>query len=148
MAVPWFIFRTGLALLGGLSGMHADSHAPPSLYKESLHERRTSHAAVIRRTRQCSQPSCLGHRVHGARDLPVLSARPDRHRGDRVLGAGEHQAQPGRPGRCASLVRQRQDLVLGGTAFAIIGLLLNIVMLATGGMEQYMEMMQQMQQMQ
>ena len=34
------------------------------------------------------------------------------------------------------------------TAFAIIGLLLNIVMLATGGMEQYMEMMQQMQQMQ
>ncbi|MFT3669616.1 MAG: CD225/dispanin family protein [Pseudoxanthomonas sp.] len=34
------------------------------------------------------------------------------------------------------------------TAFAIIGLLLNIVMLATGGMEQYMEMMQQMQQVQ
>jgi hypothetical protein len=34
------------------------------------------------------------------------------------------------------------------TAFAIIGLLLNIVVLATGGMEQYMEMMQQMQQMQ
>lgn len=34
------------------------------------------------------------------------------------------------------------------TAFAIIGLLLNIFMLATGGMQQYMEMMQQMQQMQ
>jgi hypothetical protein len=34
------------------------------------------------------------------------------------------------------------------TAFAIIGLLLNIVMLATGGMQQYMEMMQQMQQVQ
>jgi hypothetical protein len=34
------------------------------------------------------------------------------------------------------------------TAFAIIGLLLNIIMFATGGMEQYMEMMQQMQQMQ
>ncbi len=34
------------------------------------------------------------------------------------------------------------------TAFAIIGLLLNIVMLATGGMQQYMDMMQQMQQMQ
>ena len=32
--------------------------------------------------------------------------------------------------------------------FAIIGLLLNIFMLATGGMQQYMEMMQQMQQVQ
>jgi hypothetical protein len=34
------------------------------------------------------------------------------------------------------------------TAFAIIGLLLNIAIFATGGMEQYMEMMQQMQQVQ
>lgn len=34
------------------------------------------------------------------------------------------------------------------TAFAILGLLINIYFLASGGMEQYMEMMQQMQQMQ
>ncbi|WAC62060.1 CD225/dispanin family protein [Pseudoxanthomonas sp. SL93] len=34
------------------------------------------------------------------------------------------------------------------TAFAIIGLLLNIAIFATGGMEQYVEMMQQMQQVQ
>jgi len=32
------------------------------------------------------------------------------------------------------------------TAFAIIGLLINIAMFATGGMEQYMMMLEQMQQ--
>ena len=32
------------------------------------------------------------------------------------------------------------------TAFAIIGLLINIAMFATGGMEQYMMMMEQIQQ--
>lgn len=32
------------------------------------------------------------------------------------------------------------------TAFAIIGLLINIIMFATGGMEQYMMMMEQFQQ--
>jgi hypothetical protein len=134
--------------LAGLSGVRADSHAPPSLYKEACM------SAVPPMPSSSAAPGSIPNHLAWAIVSTVLATclccplgligivaivfstqvNSKLNQGDLE---GAHRASANAKTWCWV-----------ATAFAIIGLLINIAMFATGGMETYIEAMQQMQQMQ